>query len=111
MVIPFNAHLPFQQFCLCSLNHIIVIFLKFRSTEARLSTKQLWTFTVAGPVWNGSDEGMANEDMMKHDSNIDDPTTLYHCLPCVATTTPFLHTPLQLSMCYPTPLEPYFKLH
>jgi len=53
---------------------------------------------MAGPVWDGSDEEVANEDMMKHDSNINEPTTLYLPLPHFVTTTPFLHASLQLSM-------------
>ena len=40
-------------------------FPNFWSARARLLTMTLWTFAVAGPAWDGSDEGTANEDNAK----------------------------------------------
>jgi len=53
---------------------------------------------MAGPTWDGNYKEVANEDMTKHDSNINKPTTLYIPLPHFETTTPFLHASPQLSM-------------
>src|SRR5882724_2878663 len=71
----------------------------------------LQTFAMAGPAWDGSDKEAANEDMMKHDSNISEPTTLYLHLPCFVTTTPFSTCLPATFHVFPTPFEPYFKLH
>jgi len=86
-------------------------FPKFKSARARLPTMTLWTFAVAGPVWDGSDEGMENEEMTKTwlqhqwaDHLISSPAWFHNHHPfptCLPTT---FHV-------FPAPFEPYFKLH
>ena len=66
---------------------------------------------MAGPAWDGSDKGMANEDMTKHNSNIDEPTALYLHLPHFLATTPFLHAPHNFQCVSPHLLNLIFKLH
>jgi len=60
---------------------------------------------------DGSDEEAANEDMMKHNSNINKPTILYLPLPHFMPTTPFLTCFPTTFHVFPMPFEPYFKLH
>ena len=66
-------------------------FPEFRSAGTRPPMTPLQTFALEGPVQDGTDEEAENEDIMKHDSNINELTTLYLPLPHSTTTTPFFH--------------------
>jgi len=73
-------------------------------------TTTLQTFAMAGPAWDGSDEGTANKDMMKTQLNINEPDHLisspasFHDHHPIST-----HFPATFHVFSSTPLEPYVK--